>query len=116
MSSKTLLNHIKIFLLLGSIILFFNLSYIGCPIRFATGVPCPTCGITRAVISLLRFDFATSFYYLPTAVPLIVSMLMLIHRDVYKAFKSKVANFFIGLTLAATLIIYCYRLYYHLIP
>lgn len=116
MGTKTLLTHIKIFLLLGSIILFFNLSYIGCPIRFGTGVPCPTCGITRALTSLLHLDFAGYFYYLPTAVPLIASILILIHRDVYKPFKSKAANIFIWLTLLLTILIYLYRLYYKLIP
>lgn len=116
MRTKALLNHIKIFLLLGSIIAFFNLSYIGCPIRFATGIPCPTCGITRALISLLHLDFAGYFYYLPPALPLIAAILMLIHRDVYQPFRSKPAKLFIWLALADTLLVYAYRLYFGLIP
>lgn len=31
--------------------------YMGCPIRFFTGAPCPGCGMTRAVIAALKFDF-----------------------------------------------------------
>lgn len=116
MGTKTLLTHIKVFLLLGTLILFFNLSYIGCPIRFATSIPCPTCGMTRALISLLRLDFVGYFYYLPTALPLLASILILIHRDAYKPFKGWAASLFIGLSLLLTLLIYLYRLYYHLIP
>lgn len=32
-----------------------------CPLKWATGVPCPGCGLTRASVSLLRGDFAAAF-------------------------------------------------------
>lgn len=40
-------------------------KYIGCPIRFLTGVSCPGCGMTRAVIALLKFDPKTAYQYHP---------------------------------------------------
>ncbi len=56
----------------------FHITGIGCPIRFVTGVSCPGCGMTRAWLSLLRFDLARAFYYHPLfllpAVALVVYM------------------------------------------
>lgn len=36
-----------------------------CPIYFLTGVSCPGCGMTRALFSLLSFDFKMAFHYHP---------------------------------------------------
>ena len=38
---------------------------ITCPIKFLTGVSCPGCGMTRAVLSALRGDFKAAFYFHP---------------------------------------------------
>ena len=40
-------------------------SFIGCPIKFFIGIPCPGCGMTRAVVSALRLDFASAFRFHP---------------------------------------------------
>ena len=29
------------------------------------GIPCPGCGMTRALLSVLRFDFAAAFHFHP---------------------------------------------------
>ena len=45
---------------------------ITCPIKHFTGVSCPGCGMTRAMISALQLDFHKAFYYHPlwfTVVP-----------------------------------------------
>ncbi len=36
-----------------------------CPMVLITGLPCPGCGMTRAGMSMLRFDFKQAFYYNP---------------------------------------------------
>jgi len=48
-----------------------------CPLKAATGIPCPGCGLTRACVSLLRGDFATSFGAHAFAPVLLVSLLAL---------------------------------------
>lgn len=37
--------------------------HIPCIFNKITGLLCPGCGITRMCISLLKFDFASAFYY-----------------------------------------------------
>ena len=36
-----------------------------CPIKFVTGISCPGCGMSRAYLSVLTFDFKAAFYYHP---------------------------------------------------
>ncbi len=37
----------------------------GCVFKSIFGIACPTCGMTRAHISLLRLDIGSAFYYHP---------------------------------------------------
>lgn len=43
-----------------------------CPVVFVTGLPCPGCGMTRAVIAILRFDFAKAFELNPVSFPIVL--------------------------------------------
>ena len=43
----------------------FLLSDIYCAVRLVTGIPCPTCGVTRACIAAMQFDFSHAFFYHP---------------------------------------------------
>ena len=51
-----------------SLVLFAH--YIGmvlCPLKRFTGIPCPTCGATRALVKLLPGEFAAAFLQQPLA-------------------------------------------------
>lgn len=37
----------------------------GCPVKSLIGIPCPGCGLSRAAVSLLRFDLTAAFRYHP---------------------------------------------------
>jgi Protein of unknown function (DUF2752) len=39
------------------------LGVLGCPIRWAIGCPCPTCGMTRAVLSICHGQWQAAWNY-----------------------------------------------------
>jgi hypothetical protein len=43
-----------------------------CLLASFTGLPCPSCGITRAAAALLRGDLASSFRFYPPLIPLLL--------------------------------------------
>ena len=65
-------NHKKIALTL-LLVLYFTISYLilnlldtTCIFLYLFNIPCPGCGMTRAFLSLLKFDFKSAFIYNPT--------------------------------------------------
>ena len=48
-------------LLLGVYVAFITLTGIGCPIWFSTGISCPGCGMSRAVLLMLSGHFRAAF-------------------------------------------------------
>lgn len=44
-----------------------------CPFKTMTGLPCPTCGLTRAVMAMTRLDFAAAFAFNPLAVAAVLA-------------------------------------------
>lgn len=72
-------------------VMIIKMVNITCPILAVTGIPCPTCGVTRALFSLLRGDFEGYFKYHPLAVPLVFSVLLLINADYFKHRKTVTA-------------------------
>jgi hypothetical protein len=41
----------------------FRVTWLVCPIRHFTGVPCPTCGMTRAFMALARGDLSAAWQH-----------------------------------------------------
>ena len=59
---KKILDDIKsarwaIIFIIAYFALFRRVIYTICPVVLLTGYPCPGCGLTRATLKLLRFDF-----------------------------------------------------------
>ena len=87
-----------------AIALAFNLQ---CPIRALTGVSCPGCGMTRAVISLFRLDFKAAWYYHPLVfaiVPFATVLFLLKLKN-----KERLRKFFIVLVCLFLVSVYLYR-------
>jgi hypothetical protein len=53
---------------------------IPCPFRALTGLPCPLCGMTRAVTAAMRGDVWASLRYHPAGIVLIAVALFLLFR------------------------------------
>lgn len=64
-SSSVLLDRMKICAMIFLIYLVLSLLHIGCPIKALTGISCPGCGMTRAVISVINMNFGDAYYYHP---------------------------------------------------
>jgi hypothetical protein len=56
---------------------------ISCPMKAATGIDCPGCGLQRAVIKLLEGDIEGSIQMHPAAIPMLFMIIfLLIHLKV----------------------------------
>ena len=59
-----------------------------CIIRNNTGFPCPSCGMTRAHIEVLKLNFKKAFHYHPLfMLPSIIFLVVMLRN------KSKIANY-----------------------
>ena len=61
-----------------------------CIIKAVTGVECPGCGMTRAVISLMCFRFSAAFGYHPMVFTLPIILAYIIFDG--RLFKNRIIN------------------------
>ena len=108
-NTNILKRHIIIFAVICCFIILCQLFDIYCPFRCLTAIPCPTCGVTRAMIALVKADLKGYLNYHPLALPLLISVISMIHA---KHLKHKHAVLiFCGTTLTLNLILYIARLF-----
>lgn len=79
---KLILKHIIFILLIILLVFIFYKFKIPCLFRFFTGLPCPSCGMTRAFLAFLSFDFAASFAYHPLLIPALITIFIALHMEV----------------------------------
>lgn len=77
-------------LVFGGIAFFLGFSGIGCPFRYVTGIPCPFCGTSRALFSLLSLDFASAWYFHPLFMLAPIFVLLIIDFYNFKTFQKSV--------------------------
>ena len=68
-------------LCLGVYVFLAYLLHIPCPFRYATGIPCPGCGMTRAYLLVFEGDFAGAFAMHPLwpLIPIALVLLAVFH-------------------------------------
>ncbi len=89
-----------------------------CPIRYLTGVPCPGCGMSRALGCLLRLDISGSLRCNPALLPCLAAMLILVNREtcLLERVSMKVKDILIALGLGFTIAVYAVRMIFFTIP
>lgn len=102
--------HIRICAAVSALWAAFVLAGLPCPLRALTGVPCPTCGCTRALAALLRQDVAAYWQLQPLALPLAASVLICLHLRVLRPRMRRAAGTLAGVVLAANALLYALRL------
>lgn len=100
--------HLVAIIVFGVFFIAFFAFDITCPIHFIFGVPCPTCGVTRAMLSLLHFDFSAYIEYNAMALLLIIATVLMFFR---KAIRYKHLLYgFVMTVLVINCVYYIFRL------
>ncbi len=94
------------------ILLSYIFHFVNCPIKLCIGYPCPGCGMTRACLSIFRFDFKSAFHYNPFVFLLPFLLWIVIFRQ--RPWISKIYNntFFWIIILVLVVVVYVLRLLY----
>ncbi len=87
MLKKAIKRNTFIFLGVFVFIIIINNLGITCPLLYIFNVPCPTCGITRAMISLIKLDFKEYVKYNPMALFLCIAVILMLNIDFLKRKK-----------------------------
>ena len=98
--------HIIIILMIVTV--FFMDSK--CLIKKFIGVPCPSCGLTRAIISVFNLDFHRSFSYHPLFwfIPIVIIIIIYRKRPLFGNKKYEI-TFYIS-TIMIILVVYIVRM------
>ncbi|MFT3950445.1 MAG: DUF2752 domain-containing protein [Oscillospiraceae bacterium] len=104
---KILIGKIKFLAVLSALLLALYVIGVGCPIRRITGASCPGCGMTRAVLSLLRFHFhdAIAFHPLVILMPIALPFFLF-----YEKIPRRLAKILLWLAIATFFAVYIIRL------
>lgn len=81
---------------------------IPCPIKWFTGVSCPGCGMTRAWLRVLHFDFhgAWGFHPLFWIVPVAAAAALFLRKRFPAAWKG-----FVSVVVALFIVVYLFRMF-----
>lgn len=82
----------------------------GCPIKRTFGVPCPSCGMTRACKAAFHLDFVSAFHYHPLfwIVPFALLYIFFGKKPLWGSKKRE--KVFYMVTIAIILLVYGYRM------
>lgn len=100
---KSSLFWIALYLIYALIMNIFKLE--SCPIKLLIGLPCPGCGMTRAILCLLKLDFKGSFRYNALWLILLFIVVVAILKK-YGIFKKLYYSRVFWMVIGATILTY----------
>lgn len=101
--------HILIAIIIVATVLIYNILIINCPIKFLLGVSCPTCGMTRSFLSLLKLDIKGSLAYNPMTAFMILAIWLGLHKKLFK--NKKNIDMIVIIIAVFTLAVYLIRIF-----
>ncbi len=97
----------KLLILFILLIIFYK-----CPFSYIFGIPCPGCGMTRALFSLITLDFASAFYYHPLfPIVILVFIFLFLEYLGLVSLSDKTKNRFLVIIAIIFIITYFIRMY-----
>lgn len=102
--------HAKIAILIFAYISILHFFKIGCPFRYFSSIPCPTCGMTRALYSVYRFEGNLAFKYHPLWIFIPPYLFIALHNDtLFRRFNKKWMLIFIHSGALLVFLVYLLR-------
>ena len=88
-----------------------------CPLVAIAGIPCPLCGTTRAIKSVLRGDIEASFQHHPLWPMSVVTVVgIVLHEIGVLKLPKWLRNTLLGIVIVALLVCYVWRWVTHTLP
>ena len=79
-----------------------------CPIKYILKYDCPTCGVTRALVCLIRFDFIGYAKYNVMALFLFIAVILVINKEVF--IHKRYVDYYIYIVVVVNFAYYIVRL------
>lgn len=95
---------------LAAIIIYLILP-IKCPIKYFLHFDCPTCGMSRAMFSLLKGDFASYMRFNPMALPFLLILLFGLHGRLFPI-NRKIKNSIIITGVLCVIFVYIMKTFF----
>ena len=73
-------SYIVAFVAIFALVIAMWMLNIPCSIKYVAGISCAGCGMSRAILSALKFDFASAFAYHPLwfiVIPAVIALVIL---------------------------------------
>ena len=84
---------------------------IKCPIKYFLHFDCPTCGMTRAMFSLFKGDFASYMSFNPMALPFLLILLFGLHGRFFPI-NNKIKNSIVIIGAVCVAFVYILRTFF----